>query len=602
MENRMRQDILMGNLPLPSQHKFEEYLPNVVDTVKQMWSSLWHNYCANKGKTSTIYWLERAGPENAKDFLEALKVLQTADWVTIKSSENYSDIQLNEGKLLKQGITLSELDSVRFDKRFDKYLPIEDTSTQDGLAAVRVNGKYTNRKLSRPGMEKGAKSAFTFDRKTLLRHLDAVVGEANKGMNKVLAEFPELKHDEANYAEVVEEIVKYLAVNKVTCNMGINNVDSRGRAIKSALRKVMNPIGFKTARALVTIPKAKRKVATAKGMDAILLFVGELNGYKSGNAQSKLEFGTECWLNNILPHELHEAMWCERLYKELYAFEISKIEGTEYKWKTPIELDQAASVLQTIGILLGDAKLLTATNVLSDGTLNDPWGLIPTVNRGKGKKVLMRQIYGSNQSAADILDAFDDEYTAQEIIDIEEGINTGAYGVANALKRFIIGNCNLSDTIYPVVWEEQLEVPCNRHHVHGEKPVVYSVPNDKGYGKLIHWNTVKTPDLKSFKRWTMTGLCHSLDSRYIDRIMEVLDWGIDIHDAVICNPEDGLLVRSTYAQVLVEVHRDRESILNDYFASVGIKATPKVKEEWAKLKQLITPLPEDFKPSMWAMK
>jgi hypothetical protein len=346
-----------------------------------------------------------------------------------------------------------------------------------------------------------------------------------------------------------------------------------------------------------------RKLATNVGYEAILLFVAELNGYKSGTVEGKLAFGKTCWLDNLQPHEIHERVWANRLYKELYGYAISQAEGTDYYWSVPIELDASASMLQYVGVLLGDKACLEATNVISEGQLNDPWNLIKTVKRSKAKMVLMRQLYGSSQSSSGILDAFDENYTAQEIQDLEEGLHTGAYGVANALKSFIIGNCNMQPVMYPVVWGQQLEVPCNRHHIHGERPVVYSTLNSKGkLAKLIHWDTVKTPDLKSFKRWTMTGLIHSLDSRVIDLVMQKLDWAIDIHDAVIINPEDAMIVRKAYAEALEMVYADRQSILNDYFASIGIMSNEKTQREWSALKALITPLDKPFKASIWAVK
>jgi hypothetical protein len=104
-------------------------------------------------------------------------------------------------------------------------------------------------------MEVGAKSLFQFDRKALIRNLEAITEQANKGMKELLTKYPEMQSDEANYGEIVESIIDYLVDNEVTCNMGVNNVDSRGRAIKSHLSKVMNPIGFKVARCLLVIPE-----------------------------------------------------------------------------------------------------------------------------------------------------------------------------------------------------------------------------------------------------------------------------------------------------------------------------------------------------------
>lgn len=346
-----------------------------------------------------------------------------------------------------------------------------------------------------------------------------------------------------------------------------------------------------------------RKLATVAGYNAILLFVAELNGYRSGTVEDKTAFGHKCWLDGAQPHEVHERIWANRLYTELYGFTIAQMGGEDFYWSVPIELDASASMLQYIGILLGDKACLEATNVLSNGTLNDPWNLVTNVNRKLTKPVIMRQLYGSSKSAVAILNDFEMEYTAQEIEDLEEGLHTGAYGVANALKSFIIGNANLAPTIYPVVWGEQLEVPCNRHYREGDHPVVYSSITSSGTdAKLIHWKTIEVPNLKSFKRWTMTGLIHSLDSRVIDLVMQKLDWGIDIHDAVIINPEDAMTVRTAYAEALEAVYTDRESILNNYFASIGIKSTEKTQREWAKLKSMITPLDAPFKASIWAVK
>jgi hypothetical protein len=56
-----------------------------------------------------------------------------------------------------------------------------------------------------------------------------------------------------------------------------------------------------------------RKLATTVGYEAILLFVAELNGYKSGTVEGKLAFGKTCWLDNLQPHEIHERVWANRL-------------------------------------------------------------------------------------------------------------------------------------------------------------------------------------------------------------------------------------------------------------------------------------------------
>jgi hypothetical protein len=206
--------------------------------------------------------------------------------------------------------------------------------------------------------------------------------------------------------------------------------------------------------------------------------------------------------------------------------------------------------------------------------------------------------------ALEILQAQSDvEYSMTDIPVIEASLTEGAYGVANKLKEFIIGNCNMQPVMNPVVWGEKLVVPCNRHTKHGEAPHAYSVlDSDFNKTKVIHWSTVTEPDLKSFKRWAQTGLIHSLDSRVIDYIMSQLTWGIDIHDAVLCNPEDGITVRKANAKIKTDIYNDRKSILNGYFASMGIKSTAKTAAEWMHLQTLITPIEGEFECSMWCMK
>ena len=45
-----------------------------------------------------------------------------------------------------------------------------------------------------------------------------------------------------------------------------------------------------------------------------------------------------------------------------------------YQWSVPLEADASASMLQYMGLLLGDTRLLEMTNVIGD-TLQDPWKL-----------------------------------------------------------------------------------------------------------------------------------------------------------------------------------------------------------------------------------
>ena len=138
-----------------------------------------------------------------------------------------------------------------------------------------------------------------------------------------------------------------------------------------------------------------------KECEAVFLFIAELTGSfvaGSGTKEDKINCGEQDYITSNL-HELdlsteegrkdlHENMWLERLYNELDEyFSISAIRSlramtiaaaayrTEtYKWSVPLELDASASLLQYMGVLLNDKRLMEMTNVIGD-TLEDPWKL-----------------------------------------------------------------------------------------------------------------------------------------------------------------------------------------------------------------------------------
>ena len=250
----MREFILDGQLPLPSKEKWLATFPeDFVETMESMWNSLWVNYCAHLKGTSSIYWMEKAGVQYKHEYLKALKGMQNGGWIIITTRDNYSSVVLSTAKLL-EFVSEEELTQVRFNKRFVKYLPFASTSSQKGLATVRVNKRTTSSKMLRAGMEVGAKSVFLYDKVALTSDFDIIKTECRKGIEETLAKHPTMGIDEANYSEIMDSILDYISVEDVQCNMGTNHVDSRGRAIKSNLDKVMNPIGFKVARALIVMP------------------------------------------------------------------------------------------------------------------------------------------------------------------------------------------------------------------------------------------------------------------------------------------------------------------------------------------------------------
>jgi hypothetical protein len=77
-------------------------------------------------------------------------------------------------------------------------------------------------------------------------------------------------------------------------------------------------------------------------------------------------------------------------------------------------------------------------------------------------------------------------------------------------------------------------------------------------------------------------------------------WGIPIHDAFLVSPAAAADTRMWYAEELEGIYRDRESILSNFFKSIGI--TGEAKQQWETLKSKIVPFEGEFKCSAMALK
>jgi hypothetical protein len=183
---------------------------------------------------------------------------------------------------------------------------------------------------------------------------------------------------------------------------------------------------------------------------------------------------------------------------------------------------------------------------------------------------------------------------------------TGAFGLANAFKDFIINNLKTAEVMYPVVDGERFEVRCNKFKHVGESTVWYDLYNsaDGGIKRLAHTKTVSVPDLDRFKRYWVTGLIHNLDSQVADYVTgkcyDKYQWVLDIHDAYLINPEAAEDVRRWYAEALEGIYERRNQILGDYFKSIGI--TAKATEQWQAVKAMVVPLEEPLKVREIALK
>lgn len=217
--------------------------------LERFWDALWINYVRNKGTTSLPYWLEQVGcPRLFNGTMILWKKYITSIVVPERS---WAEVKLNEQTLISL-FSEQELISFRKEYKMKQYLPNAKESTADNL--VRVQGKTTKTGLIREGFMKAANSQYYFDAKALKRHQQKVTNNTNKSMRK-LRDTMAIPMDDAAYDVISTDIVDYLANNQMIITQGTSFSDSRGRAIKESLRNVCNPIGYKTFRSLIAIPR-----------------------------------------------------------------------------------------------------------------------------------------------------------------------------------------------------------------------------------------------------------------------------------------------------------------------------------------------------------
>ena len=249
-----------------------------------------------------------------------------------------------------------------------------------------------------------------------------------------------------------------------------------------------------------------RHKATTKGATAIFLFIAELNGYKTGTEADKVNYGQQCWLSTKLHDhdyskeddrsEANENIWLQRLYNELDSYyQLSPTLGNifkqrvlngkqpfatiianpdhNYEWTTPIELDASASMLQYIGILLNDRRLMSMTNLIGS-TLSDPWAFAG-IPRTMFKHAATPMLYGSSRACHELWQDKGHAYSLEQVRLFNEELTSGALGVANQFKEFIINNCKPTATMQLHVFDEQFTVECNRYRNVGEQTLRYDI-------------------------------------------------------------------------------------------------------------------------------
>lgn len=339
-----------------------------------------------------------------------------------------------------------------------------------------------------------------------------------------------------------------------------------------------------------------------EALDAVYLFIAELNGYKTGTLSGKLAYGKECYANRVLPEMsddvLHEIIWLERLYDELMAYYISN-DKDNFHWSVPIELDASASMLSYIGTLIGDKRLMTMTNLIGDeDSIDDPWK-VEGLSRNHVKKVATPRLYGSSQPAAVLWAKNKLDYTLDDLKLINNELKNGALGLADRFKEFIIKNCNPKAVMNVDLYRDKFEVSCTRWKRVGDVTVQYDLyDTESGAVKRIsHTKTKAVPDLEGFRLYWVTCLIHGLDSQVAnavaEKVMDKYGFCIDIHDAFIVAPQAAADVRKWYAEEMDLIFANRKEILQKYFTSIGITAAS--AEAWEAVMEAVVPVDADVK-------
>ena len=617
-EIKYRDMLFTGKCFMPKIDKIKQvYGKKVYMNIEFMFEAMWFHYLANgqEGTISLPYWAEKI--RNPKAMNIALRLLSKTGWITSVSlpANNWAEAKINENKLL-EFVTIQELNSIRKQYKFSKYLlREEDEATQ--TTRTRLNGRTMDTGITRKGFMKTSNTKFRFDTTKMFEYEDEVIALINKGINKMIMNYPSITNDLANYSEVGREIINHYLYSDETYSSGQNTNDSRGRNIAGYLNKIGNPVGFKVMRSLLIIPEPDRNIATAKGLRNKYLFIAELLGYKEGNVAGKVNFGRKAYFNKTLldlklPEEiddLYENIWLERMYDELdFVLDMSgwkkksaianylsgnctmttaskKIETFNgNKWYVPIEIDMSASILGIMGLLLNHKPFMERTNMIGN-TIGDAWKHDVITNRIQFKTI-MRVCYGSGMSPDQMWKDMDIKFNTKEVQAFEDELEDGEVAVANKFKNFIIGHVKPKEKMLLKIDNESFKVECNKHFNIGETTNQFDFYDTYSNSiKRIHnTKTVKKPDLSSFKRFFVTALVHNLDSQVEDNtvsaVYDAYNWVIDIHDAMVLCCEATDYAKDVYCQgnsseepSLKRIYDERNNILSVYFKSVGINAS-----------------------------
>lgn len=201
--------------------------------------------------------------------------------------------------------------------------------------------------------------------------------------------------------------------------------------------------------------------------------------------------------------------------------------------------------------------------------LKDIW-TVEGLPRDYVKKAITPILYGSSQTPEELWDFHDFEYTQKQVNIINRELLEGRFSNVLKFKDHIIGNVQPKVQMRVKIWNDEFDIYCNKYKWNVTTPVTYQFLTGTMKAKQVVKETCLTPDVKAFKTYFATLLCHNVDSQIADHVCKHLDWVIPIHDDFITDPNNISKVRELYVDKLRDLYVNRKQIMKDYCESIGI--------------------------------
>ena len=557
---------------------------------------------------------------DAEAFNAFIYELSQAGWIVsvLNPFRKWGEFKLSKAKMLSLFDSESDMHEWRAEQKASKYKMEKKDNTVPNRTKTS-SGRIKDTGLVRQGMAQAAMSEFTYDLDMLEKYRYEIIENAVASMIESAKKegYSDSLMDEASYVNICEKLINFYVYNDKTYNLEGNINDSRGRAIKLALKKFLNPIGSKDGRSLLVKDIVSIGIDDQDAIDNIYLFIAELQGFKSKTIEAKIKSGRASYNQRMFLEfdnrseelkELHSNIWLERIYIQLD----SLYSDYEVEWVTPIEIDFTASMLAIEALLLDHYDYADLTNVIYNGELKDAW-TIPGVTRPQVKAVNTPKLYGSNRTEKELLETNAKEtglkYTRETIKILSKELRTGRFSVANGFNRFIINHSKPEEVMDIVIGKDKFQIECNKYQTIGEKMHQYDCWDsvDQTVKTIFNFKTKKIADLKQFRTFLPTLLMHNRDSFIANKISLKQTnnghWIIDNHDAFLTCPTQATAIREYAVKLLEKLYKNREKTLRKFFKSIGIDMNNKmVAHDWSELKSKCNPIPEGTKFSGYCLK